>query len=431
MDESKISFKQQLIACVVCTTVYLLIYNGAAFYASSLDLVPSYVFGFEKYIPFLACTIIPYMSSGLFFLLVFFVTTSKTELLLLSKRMLFITIVSGIFFFLFPLQYSVEKPLVESSWLKPFFDYLKTWDNNFNQAPSLHVSYACIYWSVFINKTKGCTKTLVGCWIVLIGLSTLTIYQHHIIDVITALIVVSMAFFIFPQTNNKRNTRIAMVYYLSALMLAFVLLFLYQISYILTFIVIWLIICLLVVGNAYINNNTSFLKKENGRFKLTMSFICLPYILVYRCLRLFFRKKGHPLFTEIYPRVYVGAKLNNKSAKEFLALAKKVVVVDLTAEDSENRFFRTYADYHCFPLLDIASADDLKIEKIVRFISRKYIDLDVDSIIYIHCMMGYSRSVYIGAMFMKLQLNTTMDKAFDKINESLVYVTYPYYLNNN
>ena len=428
MDESKVNFKQQLLAFLICAITFSLVYNLNALYASSLSDVLSCVFDFEKKIPFIPLTVIPYMTSGLFFLIVFFVTKTKENLILLSKRILFITIVSGVCFFLFPLRFTFDRPSVESSSLNIFFDYLNTFDNRFNQAPSLHVSYACIFWSVFKSKSSGFYRIFLGFWIFLIGFSTLTIYQHHIIDMTTALMLVCITFFIYPQPI-RRNCRIGMVYFFIALCIFTLLIFFYHTSILMNIICIWLIVSLVVVGYAYKTTNSYFLHKKEGKVAPLMYILCLPHIGVNKLMRRYFRRKNIPVFTQIYPRVYIGARLDHNSLKEIMQIAKNIIVVDLTAEVPEYSKARKLFDYHCYPLLDIAIADECEIENIIGFIRKKYINLNSDTIIYIHCMLGYSRSVYIGALFIQQQLNISEDEASHYIIERVSHAVYPYYMN--
>ncbi|RXM40309.1 hypothetical protein BOQ62_06250 [Chryseobacterium sp. CH21] len=68
--------------------------------------------------------------------------------------MLFVTVIAGICFLLFPLKFSLPKPEVNSSILGYSFQFLKAFDSPFNQAPSLHIAYAFIFWSVFRNLKK-------------------------------------------------------------------------------------------------------------------------------------------------------------------------------------------------------------------------------------------------------------------------------------
>jgi hypothetical protein len=128
MDERRPTIKQQIYAFALCAFVFMTVYNFAAWYISKLEKVPSFVFGFERYIPFLLWSIIPYMTSGLFFCAVFFLCRDKEQLKILTKRMLFVTIVAGLFFILFPLQFSLQKPITEGSVLDYSFQFLKIFD---------------------------------------------------------------------------------------------------------------------------------------------------------------------------------------------------------------------------------------------------------------------------------------------------------------
>lgn len=428
MDESKVRFKQQLFAFLLCAIVYSLVYNLNALYASSLAHVSSCVFDFEKYIPFISYSIIPYMTSGLFFILIFFLTETKTELDLLTKRILFVTIVAGICFFFIPLRFSFERPVIQSPFLNIFFDYLDIYDNKFNQAPSLHVAYACIFWSVLKNRVKGFTKFILGFWVLWIGLSTLTIYQHHLIDVTTALLLICLTFFLFPQPI-RRNCRIAMIYFFVALELLTLLMFINHLSIILNVIILWIVVTLIIVGYAYLTTNPYFLRKKQGKVNLLMYLLCFPYVEINKLMRRCVYKKNAPVFTQIYPQVYIGARLERKSFAEMKKLANKVIIVDLMAEVSEYKEARLQFEYYSYPLLDIASAKDVEIEKIIRFIIKKRINLDSDSIIYIHCILGYSRSVYIGSLFIRKQLNISTERAILYITEKIPNAIYPYYIN--
>lgn len=204
MEQSKVKFKEQLIAFLVCWTFFTILYNSSAYYISKLDVVSSFTFSFEKYIPFVDWTLIPYASSPILFVVVFFITKNKNELFLLSKRVFFVTTISCICFILFPLKFSLEKPESSSFLLNNIILYISKMDNSFNQAPSLHVSFACIYWSVLSKRLHGIFKIGAGIWIILIIVSTLTVYQHHLIDVLTAFVLIGITFLVFPSDIKKR-----------------------------------------------------------------------------------------------------------------------------------------------------------------------------------------------------------------------------------
>lgn len=216
MTERQLKIRQQAFALSVCTIVFMIVYNLCTWHATSLENLPSFTFDFERSIPFIPLSIIPYMASGVFFCLVFFSCKNKHQLKILTWRMLFVTVVAGLFFITFPLQFSLTKPEVSNSILKLPFSFLQTFDSPFNQSPSLHITFAFIFWSVFKDLTKWRTFLLI--WLILLGFSTLTTYQHHVIDILTGAILAHLSFIIIPYRKKDpkhRNCHLANYYFLS------------------------------------------------------------------------------------------------------------------------------------------------------------------------------------------------------------------------
>lgn len=208
--------QQQLFALTLCTIVFMAVYNLSSRYASSLNNVPSFTFDFERIIPFVPLSIIPYMSSGVFFCLVFFLCQNKKQLKILTWRMLFVTVTAGFFFITVPLRFSLVKPEVSDSILKLPFSFLKSFDSPFNQSPSLHIAFAFIFWSVFKDLPKW--RFFLMLWLILVGISTLTTYQHHFIDVLTGGILAHASFIIIPYRKHEpeyRNFPVANNYFLA------------------------------------------------------------------------------------------------------------------------------------------------------------------------------------------------------------------------
>ena len=216
MTEKQLKIRQQAFALTLCTVVFMAVYDFSTWYASSLDQVPSFTFDFERSIPFVALSIIPYMASGLFFCVVFFSCKNKNQLKILTWRMLFVIVTAGIFFITVPLRFTFAKPEVSNSILKLPFSFLKAFDSPFNQSPSLHIAFALIFWSVFRDLSKWRISLMI--WLILLGISTLTTYQHHLIDILTGAVLAHVSFIIIPYRKNDlkyRNFRLANYYFLS------------------------------------------------------------------------------------------------------------------------------------------------------------------------------------------------------------------------
>lgn len=199
--ERKATLPEKVVSVCISYILFLALYGFSGWYASSLSEVGSFVFDFECHIPFLPWMIIPYMSSGAFFIGVFFLCSSHKQLLLFTLRTNLLTILSCLLFVLFPLRFSFAKPAVDSPFLAFFFQFLNTWDTPYNQAPSLHIGYACLFWTVIRQELKGGWKVAAGVWLLLMAVSTLTVYQHHLIDIITALLLVGIILSQFKTTT--------------------------------------------------------------------------------------------------------------------------------------------------------------------------------------------------------------------------------------
>ena len=123
MDEKRLTFRQQFFAFLLCSIVFSMVYNFSAWLTLQKKNVPSFTFDFEKNIPFLEWTIVPYMTSGILFCVVFFFCKSFEELKTLTKRMLFVTIFSGLIFIFLPLKFLLNKPEIENPVFKILFNF--------------------------------------------------------------------------------------------------------------------------------------------------------------------------------------------------------------------------------------------------------------------------------------------------------------------
>lgn len=184
---------------IFSSIIFIFLYKFAEFSTKIHKDIPSIVMEWEYNIPFLPFFIIPYMSSAPLFILIFFITKNEKNLDLLFKRITFITLVSIIIFFIYPLQFSFEKPHINNSVLNFLFYFLGLVDSKFNQFPSLHVSYSILYTYVFYTEMKSSYKYLICLWTCLITISVLFVYQHHFIDFIGAIFLTIVTFLIFPN----------------------------------------------------------------------------------------------------------------------------------------------------------------------------------------------------------------------------------------
>jgi ser/thr and tyr protein phosphatase (dual specificity) len=199
MDAKQLTFRHRIIALILCSVVFLIVYSFCGTYTGRLSYVPSITFFFEKEIPFVPLFIFPYMSSGIFFIWVFFWVRNEEQLRILTYRILFIILVAGGCYLLFPLHFSFEKPSVNVPLFRIFFEELKKIDTPFNQAPSLHVAFALIFWQEGKEYFTGIKKYFLFLWLLMLILSTLLVYQHHLIDIFSGALLAILSFLIIKR----------------------------------------------------------------------------------------------------------------------------------------------------------------------------------------------------------------------------------------
>jgi hypothetical protein len=146
------------------------------------------VFEWERAIQFVEWTIIPYLSIVLFFVASFFAGQQRqdyrAELQTHVTRLAVVLAISLVCFALVPLRYTFERPAT-TGLTGLMFEALHAFDMPYNRAPSLHISVLVILWARFATCLFGWQRRALALWFILIGVSVLTTYQHHVIDVPT------------------------------------------------------------------------------------------------------------------------------------------------------------------------------------------------------------------------------------------------------
>jgi len=170
------------------TFLFFILYGSVNQYTSLGTAPSSFVFEWEKNIPFIEEWILPYTMIYPMFILAFLLPQSNQELSLLAWRSLIIILFSVLIFLFFPLAFSFSKPETEHfNW---FLEAVELFDLPYNQAPSLHVSFSVVLWFSLAKRVKAWWgKALLALLFFTVAISTLFVYQHHFIDVITGALV--------------------------------------------------------------------------------------------------------------------------------------------------------------------------------------------------------------------------------------------------
>ena len=100
--------------------------------------VPEIIYGWERAMPFVPWTIIPYWSLNLLYALGFFLARTRAELHRYIAQLLAAQAIAVCGFLLFPLQISWAKPDGDGIFFA-LFRSLAAFDQAYNEAPSLHI----------------------------------------------------------------------------------------------------------------------------------------------------------------------------------------------------------------------------------------------------------------------------------------------------
>lgn len=194
VSSDKIFFIKHLILNVfLYVPIYILNHIDSGFEKSKL------YFGWEEKIPLIDWMIIPYLLFFSLFLLPLFLLP-RNEMKKISLSFALCTICAGIIFFLLPTEYGFMRSAQNGSFAA-IYEGMFAIDPFVNPFPSLHVAYSFLYFLYcfrFLNSLKS--KIFLMFSISIIMSSTIFTHQHHILDVLSGIL---LAYFIYLIVNER------------------------------------------------------------------------------------------------------------------------------------------------------------------------------------------------------------------------------------
>jgi protein-tyrosine phosphatase len=385
IEQNKIQWRNGFLWLLVLAPLFFILYGWANGYASLLptENVGEIAYSWEKHIPFLPSTILPYWSIDVLYGLSLFLPMTKFAQRQHALRLLVATPVAVLLFCLFPLTFSTQKPECFGIW-KSLFDALMGFDKPFNQSPSLHIILLVILWRIYLPHFNKTVKATWNVWCFLIGISVLTTFQHHFIDIPAGFLTGLIICYLFPLSKvhywkwqKIKSIRLAFIY-LTAGFVFFILTLLFPIY--IGLVLIWIGVSLLFIGLGYFGlGSVIFQKNENGSFTFAANILFFPYRWMSRLIRhLFFKSYQSP--QKITDKLYLGAFWMAKS-DDYHA------VFDVCSEYKKAK--NKVDTYISYPLIDLATPtiDELHlgVKKLDGLIQN-------NKTVFIHCALGMSRS---------------------------------------
>lgn len=380
-------WREALLWLVFLGPFFFVSYGFANWAASRRADVGAVVFAWERKIPFVDWTIVPYWSIDFLYAASVFVCASRRELRGHVQRLLGAQLICVTCFLLVPLRFSFERP--DSNGIYGLmFDVLASFDAPFNQAPSLHIALSVILWALYIRHTPPRWRVLVHGWFALIAVSVLTTWQHHFIDLPTGAWVGLFCTWLFPYrarapyrnfavTRDRRRLVLAGRYAAAGIALA-------GLSLMVGGWALWLLWVsgsLLLVASAYAAIGVeAFQKDHTGSLSPAVRWLLAPYLLA-AWLNSRWWTRSLPAADAVEPGLWLGRiptrrELSDSGLKS---------VVDLTAEFGVPAVEGHYA---LVPNLDLVSPCASHLTECAAAIDGAMLKPPV----LVCCALGFSRS---------------------------------------
>jgi len=412
-EQGRRDWKRAALWLVLLGPFFFASYGFANWLASQHDHVPSIVFAWETHIPFVPWTILPYWVIDLLYALSLFICATRQELDAHGKRLLTAQIVAVGCFILFPLRFSFERP-VTSGVSGDLFNALSSFDQPFNQAPSLHIALLVLLWVLYVRHLPRPLIWPFHVLCALILLSVLTTFQHHFFDIPTGALLGWLCVWLWPLDDkppffqarlnrDKRAWRIASYYLVAtgvfsllAVAVGGVALWLF-----------WPALSLMLVALNYVYlGSRGFQKDHGGRLSLAAKWLYWPYLLGAKInSRLWTRNQAKSM--AICDGVHIGRvpSLNDTLKAGYHA------VIDLSAEFDKPDAGLVWQALPSLDLLVPAKEHLLKAAAIIG-------DLRTQGDVLVVCALGYSRSALaIAAWLLVSKRAASVDGAIEILRE--------------
>ncbi|AVD84845.1 serine/threonine protein phosphatase [Pseudomonas sp. SWI6] len=377
--------------------VFFLSYGLANSHTEGRDDVGSLVFAWERHIPLWPWTILPYWSIDLLYGLSFLLPRTRREMDRHALALLTAQVISVSCFLLWPLRFTFERPAMDGlfGWL---FEVLMGFDKPFNQAPSLHIALLVIIWTMFARHLhRPLWRWVMHGWMALIGVSVLTTWQHHFIDLPTGALSGFACLWLWPPkgqlpwqhahlAREPYRWRLALRYGAGAMGSVVIALLVGGAG-------LWLlwpaVALLLVTLNYAALGAQGFQKGDDGRLSIAASALLAPYTLAaWINSRLWTWR--HPNADAVCDGVFLGRIPGQVEASSYAA------IVDLCAELPCP--MTQGVDYHVLATLDLIAPNSQLLQQAASAIERSR----HQGPLLVCCALGYSRSASAVAAWLLL-----------------------------
>jgi membrane-associated phospholipid phosphatase/phytoene/squalene synthetase len=197
------NLKATLPLCGLFLAIFASVYAGASHLASLRGELPRLYFGFELELPFLPILSLLYLTGPLVLAAAPFVLRTWRDITPFFLTLTAETLVAGLFFLLFPVEQAFPPRIASGLWGE-VFRFADVLNLDYNQIPSLHVTFAVTAALVFGARCGRLGRTLFGLWAVAVSASTLLLHEHHLLDVAAGTV---LAFAAMGTVQRRASSR--------------------------------------------------------------------------------------------------------------------------------------------------------------------------------------------------------------------------------
>ena len=400
-------WKRGVLWLLLLAPLFFISYGQVNHFTAARTDVESLVFAWEHRIPFIPWTIIPYWSIDLLYGISLLICTSRRELDRHALRLVAASLVACLGFLLFPLQFTFQRPITDGV-AGLLFRQLEQFDLPYNQAPSLHIILAWLLWLRFRAHLSAGWRKVLTAWFLLIGLSVLTTWQHHAIDVISGWIVGVIISYLLPISWTGRwcplrRPNLALAWRYGAGSLVFLIAGL-LVPY--GYLLLWPALAMAIVACGYLGLRESVWQKNSrGQISLSAWLLLLPVIAGAHISRRYFCRRLAPV-SEINDGIAIGCWPTGVIAQ--------TAVLDLTAEFNASARTKGHP-YMCCPLLDLTVPERQQLLEAVEQLRHLH---QQHHAVLVHCALGLSRSTLVVAAWLITQRGITAVQAVAMLRAS-------------
>lgn len=172
--------------------LFSVVYGGANLITGLHPLRVPVALPIERRIPMLPWTVVIYSSVYAMFAIVPFVLPTREEVAALGRAIEFEICVAGLCFLAIPAEPAYPATHVHGPWAG-LFHAADAVNLTFNMAPSLHVAFAVACAAALGRRLGRAPRVVLAAWAAAVCLSTLTTHQHHVVDVLSGVLLARVA----------------------------------------------------------------------------------------------------------------------------------------------------------------------------------------------------------------------------------------------